>query len=50
MEKLDLRWMDDMRWFHHEGNIVVIHDDAPDYVKESFANYCKQLAEKYGDE
>ena len=48
MRKMDMDWLNDDRWFHFDGLVPVIHDDAPAEVKESFENYLKELKEEYG--
>ena len=36
MQVCDLRWMRDERWYHFNDNgRPIIHNDAPQYVKES---------------
>ena len=39
MTRLDFSWSKDERYWHFE---VVIHDDAPKEVKESYERYLKQ--------
>lgn len=51
MRMYDFRWTDDKRWYHYdEDGVPIIHDDAPQYVKDSYKNYVRQMveyAEKY---
>lgn len=53
MQVCDLRWMRDERWYHFNDNgRPIIHNDAPQYVKESYKNYVRQMveyAEKHPD-
>lgn len=47
MKKLDFKWQEDERWWHYsDDGRVVIHKDAPNEVKESYAHYLSQLKEK----
>mgnify|MGYP000792524874 CR=1 FL=1 len=40
MTKLDFSWSKDKRHWHYDDNLkVVIHDDAPREVKESYKRY-----------
>ena len=47
MRAHDVRWRKNPEWYHREGLKIVIHDDAPSYVKESYENYRRQLKEEY---
>ena len=42
MTRLDFSWSKDERYWHFENGKVVIHDDAPKEVKESYERYLKQ--------
>ena len=43
MTRLDFSWSKDKRYWHYDDNLnVVIHDDAPKEVKESYERYLKQ--------
>ena len=45
MTKLDFSWSKDKRHWHYDDNLkVVIHDDAPREVKESYKRYVEQVA------
>ena len=45
MRMYDIRWRD-KRWYHRDDNgKLIIHDDAPQYVKESYKNYVRQMVE-----
>ena len=46
MTLYDMKWSIDKRWYHEEGLRVIIHDDAPDDVKESYRHYCEQKKAK----
>lgn len=50
MTRLDFSWSNDKRYWHFENGVVVIHDDAPKEVKESYKRFLKQAeaAEKRG--
>lgn len=51
MTKLDFSWSKDKRHWHYDDNLkVVIHDDAPREVKESYKRYVEQatVANKRG--
>ncbi len=50
MTRLDFSWSKDERYWHFENGKVVIHDDAPKEVKESYEHYLKQAeaAQKRG--
>ena len=50
MTKLDYSWSKDKRYWHFENGVVVIHEDAPKEVKESYERYLKQAeaAQKRG--
>lgn len=53
MRKDDMIWSYDRQYYHRDGFLIVIHDDAPDYVKESYNHYvqqCIEQGEKYKDE
>lgn len=44
MTKLDFNWSIDKKYWHYDDNLdVIIHDDAPKEVKESYEHYLKQL-------
>lgn len=45
MTRLDMSWMEDDRYWHFEGEdppIMVVNDDAPKAIKESYERYMKQ--------
>lgn len=46
MTKLDFHWQDNKEWYHWEGNIAVVNDNAPEEAKKSYENYLKQKREK----
>lgn len=48
MKKRDMYWAKDNRWFHYDGLVTIIHDDAPQEVKDSFKNYCDDLEKEFG--
>lgn len=50
MTRLDFSWSKDRKYWHFENGLVVIHEDAPEEVKESYERYLKQAkeAEKRG--
>lgn len=44
MTRLDFSWSKDKRYWHYDSKLnVVIHDDAPKEVKESYERYLKQV-------
>lgn len=46
MTKLDFSWKKDHQYWHYEGlGKPVIHDDAPQEVKESYERYLRQVEE-----
>lgn len=42
MTKLDSYWAKFPQYWHVEQGVVVIHEDAPKEVKESYERYLKQ--------
>ena len=46
MTKLDFYWRNDKNWYHWEGNVAVLNDDAPEEAKKSYQNYLRQKEEK----
>ena len=44
MTRLDFSWSKDERYWHFENGKVVIHDDAPREVTESYKRYVEQVA------
>ncbi|MDE7399180.1 MAG: hypothetical protein K2N06_06595 [Oscillospiraceae bacterium] len=42
MTRLDSLWSKDRRYWHVENGDIVIHNDAPKEVKESYERYLKQ--------
>ncbi|MCF0132704.1 MAG: hypothetical protein HUJ72_02445 [Blautia sp.] len=44
---VDMSWASNPDWFHFEGLVPVIHDDAPKEAKDSYERYVKQ---PYGKE
>lgn len=43
---LDFSWMDNKKFWHYtEDGRVVIHEDAPKEVKDSYERYLKQAEE-----
>lgn len=45
MKRLDIYWMSNDAWYHHEGIGIVINDDAPVDAKKSYEHYCEQCEE-----
>ncbi len=43
MVKLDRRWMQHREWIEVKDNEVILKEDAPEELKESYKNYCEQL-------
>lgn len=43
MTKLDRRWMQHREWIEVKDNEVVLKEDAPEELKESYKIYCEQL-------
>lgn len=43
MVKLENRWRSDLKWLESKDGRLVLKDDAPEELKESYRIYCEQL-------
>lgn len=44
--EIDYTWQTDTRWWHYDVNMqVVMHEEAPQSVKDSYAHYLDQCEE-----
>lgn len=46
MKMVDMYWKKDKSWWHYEGHVPVMNEDAPAKAKESYENYWKSKEKK----